>query len=48
LCHSDLYLISGDWKKSVPLQLPKIPGYEIACWIKEIDNSDSKGLVKNP
>lgn len=22
LCHSDLHLINGDWKKSVPLQLP--------------------------
>jgi propanol-preferring alcohol dehydrogenase len=36
LCHSDLHLINGDWKKTIPLQLPVIPGHEIAGWVEEI------------
>ncbi len=36
LCHSDLHLINGDWKNTIPLQLPIIPGHEIAGWVEEI------------
>jgi alcohol dehydrogenase, propanol-preferring len=39
LCHSDLHLINGDWRNSIPLQLPKTPGHEIAGWIEEAGNS---------
>ena len=45
LCHSDLHLINGDWKKSIPLQLPRIPGHEIAGWIEEIGDSIPEGLL---
>ena len=46
LCHSDLHLVNGDWKKSIPLQLPKIPGHEIAGWIEEIGDSVPEGLLQ--
>ena len=36
LCHSDLHLINGDWKESIPLKLPITPGHEIAGHIEEI------------
>src|ERR1051326_9521554 len=36
LCHSDLHLINGDWKDSVPLQLPIVLGHEIAGYIEEM------------
>ena len=36
LCHSDLHLINGDWKNTIPPQLPIIPGHEIAGWVEEI------------
>lgn len=39
LCHSDLYLINGDWKNTIPLELPKVPGREIAGTIEEIGES---------
>lgn len=35
LCHSDLHLINGDWKKSLPLNLPKTPGHEVCGWVEE-------------
>lgn len=44
LCHSDLHLIDGDWKKSIPLQLPITPGHEIAGWIEELGDSVPKGI----
>ena len=46
LCHSDLHLINGDWKKSIPLRLPKIPGHEIAGCIEEIGDSVPEGLLQ--
>jgi propanol-preferring alcohol dehydrogenase len=46
LCHSDLHLINGDWKKSIPLQLPKILGHEIAGWIEETGDSVPEGLLQ--
>jgi propanol-preferring alcohol dehydrogenase len=42
LCHSDLHLVNGDWKKNIHLQLPKIPGHEIAGGIEEIGDSGPK------
>jgi propanol-preferring alcohol dehydrogenase len=45
-CHSDLHLINGDWKKSIPLQLPKILGHEIAGWIEETGDSVPEGLLQ--
>ena len=45
LCHSDLHLIDGDWKKSIPLQLPITPGHEIAGWIEELGDSVPKGIL---
>jgi alcohol dehydrogenase, propanol-preferring len=44
LCHSDLHLINGDWKKTIPLELPKVPGHEIAGSIEEIGESVPKNL----
>lgn len=35
LCHSDLHLINGDWQRSLPLDLPKTSGHEIAGWVEE-------------
>ena len=31
--------MNGDWKKSIPLNLPITPGHEIAGHIEEIGNS---------
>jgi alcohol dehydrogenase, propanol-preferring len=45
LCHSDLHLINGDWKDSIPLQLPTTPGHEIAGWVEEIGDSVPKGIL---
>ena len=45
LCHSDLHLINGDWKNSIPLQLPTTPGHEIAGWVEEIGDSVPKVLL---
>jgi propanol-preferring alcohol dehydrogenase len=39
LCHSDLHLINGDWKNTIPLELPKVPGHEISGTIEEIGES---------
>lgn len=46
LCHSDLHLISGDWQKSLPLNLPKTPGHEIAGWVEETGTSVPKSIKK--
>lgn len=45
LCHSDLHLISGEWKESIPLQLPKTPGHEVAGWIEAIGDTVPQGLI---
>ena len=47
LCHSDLHLINGDWKKSIPLNLPITPGHEIVGRIEEIGNSVPQQFLKN-
>lgn len=44
LCHSDLHLINGDWKDSIPLQLPKTPGHEVAGWVEAMGESVPPGL----
>jgi alcohol dehydrogenase, propanol-preferring len=44
LCHSDLHLISGEWKDAIPLELPKIPGHEVAGYIEEVGNTVPTGL----
>lgn len=46
LCHSDLHLINGEWKDSIPLQLPKIPGHEVAGWVEEMGDSVPEGLLE--
>jgi alcohol dehydrogenase, propanol-preferring len=46
LCHSDLHLINGDWKDSIPLKLPIIPGHEIAGRVEEIGNAVPKQFVQ--
>ena len=46
LCHSDLHLINGDWKKTIPLQLPIIPGHEIAGWVEEIGDLVPKEFLQ--
>ena len=45
LCHSDLHLINGDWKDTIPLNLPLIPGHEVAGWVEEIGNSVPEGVL---
>lgn len=39
LCHSDLHLISGEWKDAIPISLPKTPGHEVAGWVEEVGES---------
>ncbi|MGA6990970.1 MAG: alcohol dehydrogenase catalytic domain-containing protein, partial [Nitrososphaeraceae archaeon] len=46
LCHSDLHLMNGDWKKSIPLNLPITPGHEIAGRIEVIGNSVPQQFLK--
>lgn len=44
LCHSDLDLMSGEWKESIPLQLPQTPGHEVAGWVEAIGETVPPGL----
>lgn len=44
LCHSDLHLMGGEWKDSIPLQLPKTPGHEVAGWVEAIGETVPPGL----
>lgn len=46
LCHSDLHLIDGVWKEAIPLNLPIIPGHEIAGWVEEIGNTVPNGFIQ--
>jgi alcohol dehydrogenase, propanol-preferring len=46
LCHSDLHLINGNWKHTIPLQLPIIPGHEITGWVEEIGEMVTKEFLK--
>ncbi|MEO9294297.1 MAG: NAD(P)-dependent alcohol dehydrogenase [Nitrososphaera sp.] len=47
LCHSDLHLISGEWKDAIPLALPMTPGHEVAGWVEEVGEHVPPGLF-NP
>lgn len=46
LCHSDLHLINGDWREVIPLNLPIIPGHEIAGWVEELGCAVPKDLIQ--
>ena len=46
LCHSDLHLISGEWKDALPLQLPKTPGHEVAGWIEDLGDKVPAGILE--
>jgi propanol-preferring alcohol dehydrogenase len=46
LCHSDIHLINGDWKKSIPLSLPVTPGHEIVGRVDEIGNAVPQQFLK--
>jgi alcohol dehydrogenase, propanol-preferring len=51
LCHSDLHIMQGDWASSIPVQLPKTLGHEVAGWVEEVGDSvpspsSAGGLVK--
>ncbi|MDQ3851334.1 MAG: NAD(P)-dependent alcohol dehydrogenase [Thermoproteota archaeon] len=51
LCHSDLHIMQGDWASSIPVQLPKTLGHEVAGWVDEVGDSvpsasSAGGLVK--
>ncbi|MEM2141469.1 MAG: NAD(P)-dependent alcohol dehydrogenase [Nitrososphaera sp.] len=46
LCHSDLHLIAGEWKDSIPLRLPLAPGHEIAGYVEELGEDVPGGLFK--
>src|SRR5215204_5690234 len=51
LCHSDLHIMQGDWASSIPVQLPKTLGHEVAGWVEEVgdsvpSSSYAGGLVK--
>lgn len=39
LCHSDLHIIQGDWVSSIPIQLPRTLGHEVAGWVEEVGDS---------
>jgi len=45
LCHSDLHLLTGEWKSIIPLDLPKTPGHEIAGWVEEVGKSVPNNLL---
>ena len=45
LCHSDLYIINGDLKDIIPLNLPSTPGHEIAGWVQEVGNKVPESIV---
>jgi NADPH:quinone reductase-like Zn-dependent oxidoreductase len=45
LCHSDLHLISGEWKDVLPIPLPITPGHEVAGWVEEIGDSVPEGIL---
>ena len=47
LCHSDLHLISGEWKDAIPLTLPMTPGHEVSGWVEEVGDSVPQGLFKS-
>jgi propanol-preferring alcohol dehydrogenase len=47
LCHSDLHLISGEWKDAIPLALPVTPGHEVAGWIEELGEAVPAGLFNS-
>jgi alcohol dehydrogenase, propanol-preferring len=36
LCHSDLHIMQGDWASSIPVQLPKTLGHEVAGWVEQV------------
>jgi propanol-preferring alcohol dehydrogenase len=44
LCHSDIHLINGEWKESIPVPLPKTPGHETAGWVEKTGKSVPEGL----
>src|SRR5690242_359354 len=46
LCHSDLHLINGEWKTAIPLELPKIPGHEVAGWVDELGELVPPGILE--
>jgi propanol-preferring alcohol dehydrogenase len=46
LCHSDLHLINGHWQKALPLELPIIPGHEVAGWVEETGSSVPSSIRK--
>lgn len=46
LCHSDLHLIAGEWKDSIPLRLPIVPGHEIAGYVEELGDAVPKGTFE--
>lgn len=39
LCHSDLHIMQGEWSSTIPVQLPKTLGHEIAGWVEEVGES---------
>ena len=51
LCHSDLHIMQGEWASTIPVQLPKTLGHEVAGWVEEVGDSvpstsSSGGLLK--
>lgn len=46
LCHSDLHLMAGEWKDSIPLKLPLAPGHEIAGFVEELGESVPEGIFE--
>lgn len=45
LCHSDIHLINGEWKQSIPLNLPVTPGHEICGRVEEIGAGIPNGFL---
>jgi alcohol dehydrogenase, propanol-preferring len=43
LCHSDLHIMQGEWASSIPVQLPRTLGHEVAGWVEEIGDSVPPG-----
>lgn len=45
LCHSDLHLINGEWKNTIPLNLPVIPGHEICGRVDAVGEGLPEGFL---
>jgi propanol-preferring alcohol dehydrogenase len=46
ICRTDLQMIDGYFREYLDLELPCIPGHEIAGWVEEIGNLVPENFIK--